>query len=268
MYCKNCGSKVEDGAKFCSVCGARQDGYNQYPPQYQTVYSYQKPLIERLRSKILILIVLWGIISALQYITGLYLIFSLEESMLRGIVTLVFAVFNTVSCVSDYEYRNRIAEYPVGIIEKYAPVGGDIATILYNTAVGGIFGAIISIYPFIIRRFVMKNAEEFKMIEAQYLHDKGYTDIPPNEQDFTNYGRGQYPEYITIYTVDGSSVSTRTVELSILTQQYKSHIKNGKIYLQKRTVDGITKQYFISEERYNAIISNENVNNDFGTVKI
>ena len=58
------------------------------------------------------------------------------------------------------------------------------------------------------------------------------------------------------------------MELSILTQQYKSHIKNGKIYLQKRTVDGITKQYFISEERYNAIISNENVNNDFGTVKI
>ena len=53
MYCKNCGSKVEDGAKLCSVCGARQEGYNQYQPPYQTGYSYQKPLIERLRSKIL-----------------------------------------------------------------------------------------------------------------------------------------------------------------------------------------------------------------------
>lgn len=41
--------------------------------------------------------------------------------MLRGFVTLIFVVFNTVSCVSDYEYRNRIAEYPVGFIENYTP---------------------------------------------------------------------------------------------------------------------------------------------------
>ena len=45
--CKNCGSEIQDGAAFCSACGARVDNYQQQanydpgfnaPPQYTPEY--------------------------------------------------------------------------------------------------------------------------------------------------------------------------------------------------------------------------------------
>ena len=42
MYCKNCGAFVQDGAPFCSNCGAQQNAAQPQQPTYQQ-QTYQQP---------------------------------------------------------------------------------------------------------------------------------------------------------------------------------------------------------------------------------
>ncbi len=269
MFCRNCGMKVQNNGGFCPNCGTRLDtpprgawtDQRIQSPVYTTEYFVQKELIDGLKKRIMGGIVIWGVVAAFQYIVGIFDILSDSESTLWGIVVLIIAVLNTRSCIEDYHYYKEVVRYPVGIVEKYKPMAGSVAALMYNCTVAGIFGLFLSLYTFVVRRFVMKNEMGFKLIEEQY-YDRNDT----SNSDASNaaYSKKVYEDgrMITIYTIDGDKISTKKIAPEYLSEQYIRHIINGKVYLHRRETDGTKKLYFISEEKYNELLSNISKDNE------
>ena len=185
MFCMHCGKEVLDGSKFCRNCGKAVDGENVnqqpqsqygnqvYQPAYQP-YIPQKNIVQQLSAKIKTEAVIWLVIACIQYILGIVNIAigtdNYEDFLITyGIFIILIAVINTVSSVRDFTYSTQILNEPVGIIAKYEPVGGVVATLIYNIIFGGIIGVAGSVYAFIIRNFVLSNQIQFAQIEQQHF---------------------------------------------------------------------------------------------------
>lgn len=53
MKCKNCGSEIKDGAKYCEMCGARMGGEAFEPEDNLMQCIYGPPPVERRKKMIL-----------------------------------------------------------------------------------------------------------------------------------------------------------------------------------------------------------------------
>ena len=237
-------------------------GYQQPPfqPGYYGAYPYfQKPLIEQLRTRLQIESIIWGIIAALQIISGLIFLAlgsEDEEFIFLAVPLILCAICNTAFCINNSNYRNEIRKNPVGIVEEYTPIGSSIACLIYNILLGGIIGVAGAIYAFFVRSFVLKNAWEFKMIEAQFQSSCKNTHNQNNAYDSAYANTSNSERYITIYTINDGKVNTKRAAYSSLPKQYISHIENNNIYLHKKIADGEEKFFFISEKNFNSLTSN------------
>lgn len=62
-FCKNCGSQIDDGSKFCSVCGANQES----PEQQQTNEPiYTAPVTPKASGTLNVGMLVWSIIDLLM----------------------------------------------------------------------------------------------------------------------------------------------------------------------------------------------------------
>lgn len=203
-FCPNCGTSVdgEQPAKRQKIYGlmnydgtgdsqSYQQPQQQYQQQYQQPYrqpyqQYQQPyhqpyypmmkdVVKQLSEKVKIEAVIWLVIACLQYIIGIATIaancdgYGTEGIIMYGIVIILVAIINTFFSVANFKYSNDILMNPVGIIEKYTPIGGVVATLIYNLLLGGIIGVAGSVYAFVVRNFVMSNQMQFAQIEQQVM---------------------------------------------------------------------------------------------------
>ncbi len=188
-FCPNCGSELNDGAKFCQACGGavgeggtqnQQAQYQQpYQAQYQMPYQAKyyapaKNIVQQLSDKVKIQGILAVVIACIQYLMGFLFIIAGADSydgtglIVYGIFVLAVAVANTVISVQNFKFSTDVLRCPVGIISRFSPIGGCVGTLIYNVLFGGIIGIAISIYAFIIRNFVITNEMQFAEIENKY----------------------------------------------------------------------------------------------------
>lgn len=191
-FCSSCGNQLEENSRFCNACGKPTNAAPNFvpppPPQYQTYYhgagmSYRYDFNQQLADKINVKCIMWWIVAGLQYLTALFYVLGgwwmMEEYIIydtdypgfviMGLVVLITAIVNTLVCIKDREFRDEVRERPVGIIERIMPLGKCIGLLIYNIFFGGIVGIILSIYNFSIRRFVIRNQQEFMRLEAECL---------------------------------------------------------------------------------------------------
>ena len=88
--------------------------------------------------------------------------------MPQQFIILIVAAVNFYVCSRDFKYSKEVLDHPVGIVKKYRPLAGLVINLVYNLIVGGIIGAVGSVFWFITRSFVMNNEKEFEAIEAGY----------------------------------------------------------------------------------------------------
>lgn len=194
QYCSNCGNQTEDGVKFCKNCGAALDGgqvANNMPPNqqgyqqgYQSPYQAYPPVqdvLQQLSGKIRTQGIIWMIVCIIQYLAGIlyfyaaidcwYGGFYVDEPvyLVMGIFMILVAAVNTVLCVTNFKYSQEILQRPIGILNKYMPVGGIIGMIIYNILFGGLVGIVGAIYAFTVRSFVLTNQMLFAQKEREFM---------------------------------------------------------------------------------------------------
>lgn len=62
-FCKNCGSQIDDGSKFCSVCGASQESTEQQQPSEPI---YTEPVIPKASGILNVGMLVWSIIDLIM----------------------------------------------------------------------------------------------------------------------------------------------------------------------------------------------------------
>ena len=189
-FCSSCGNQLEENSRFCNSCGKPTNAAPNFvpppPPQYQTYYhgagmSYRYDFNQQLADKINVKCIMWWIVAGLQYLTaifylcyGIWMWYDWDDMIglsivLTALFVLVIAIVNTLVCIKDRKFRDEVRERPVGIIERIMPLGKCIGLLIYNIFFGGIVGIILSIYNFSIRKFVIRNQQEFMRLEAECL---------------------------------------------------------------------------------------------------
>lgn len=208
-FCPKCGNQLTEDTKFCPKCGKSLEDAPAEPaqpvysaPPYQTAgqqfnyappvqpvyppsqpyYPPQKNIVEQLSGKVRAEAIIWTVIACIQYIFGLILItqnsgmYDSDETsaFVVGIVVILAAILNTLFSVANFEYSRKVLQNPVGIVNRFMPVGTVISTLIYNILFGGIIGIAGSIYAFTIRSFVLTNEAQFIQIEQQILSQRQY----------------------------------------------------------------------------------------------
>ena len=164
MFCSKCGKEIKEGQGFCSHCGQNQSpGGIPFVPQRVP----DPVLLNSLSTKIKINGFIWLGVAGIQVIMGFVSLISgiyWEEfsEIISAILVFGIAALNVKSAIADLKYSKAIIENPKGIVEKYAPVKNLIVTLVYNIILGGVVGIAGAIYGFILRGFIMKNADELK----------------------------------------------------------------------------------------------------------
>lgn len=184
QYCSKCGKELMEGSQFCPGCGQAVGGQQTQQPVYpQPRQSYPQPvyqntfgILQQLSSKIKTNAVIWIIIAVFQFIVGLFNMvvgFALNAdyedgttNIIMGIFVILVGVMNMINASRDLKYSKDVLVRPLGIVKRFQPVGNLIGTLIYNLFFGGIIGIVGSIYAFILRNFVMTNAAQFEVIEA------------------------------------------------------------------------------------------------------
>ena len=162
MFCQKCGNEINDGVQFCDKCGTPTNGAQ---PAYNYTAAPTQNLVASLASKVKINGIIWVIIGSIQLLAALVFCTDLDWYMTEAITFLIIGALNIANAVRDFKYSKTVIQSPIGIVEKFQPIGGAIVTLIYNVLFGGLIGIAGSIYYFIMRNFVMKNAEQFKAIE-------------------------------------------------------------------------------------------------------
>ena len=62
-FCKNCGSQIDDGSKFCSICGAAQENTEQ---QNSATPVYTEPVTQKASGNLNVGMLVWSIIDLLM----------------------------------------------------------------------------------------------------------------------------------------------------------------------------------------------------------
>lgn len=70
MWCKNCGSEIEPGAKFCTACGAKVDDNPQTPMNEDQEIVKQAPVKKSKNSKIIFGVIAGILILAIVGFVG------------------------------------------------------------------------------------------------------------------------------------------------------------------------------------------------------
>lgn len=161
MFCVNCGAVLNQGEKFCTECGTPIGG------GYRTVYNSYKPnLIRQLSDKVKIMGIVWLVVGILQVLIGFLIMLAGGETF--SAFMMVVGGLNIWSATQDLSYSNTVINEPVGVVEKFEPLGSAITTLVYNVVIGAVFGVAGSIYYFYVRNFVLSNAQQFNQIEMEY----------------------------------------------------------------------------------------------------
>ena len=173
-YCSHCGRELFDEAVFCPGCGCatpkyppvQQTNYNPYPSNNYNAYQSNNynlqqvdvtQLVCTLSQRLNTNAIIWLVIGILQILAGVFVNF----------VIIIVGVLNIISAVNDMKYSKALLQNPRGIVPKFEPLAGPIITLVYNLIVGGVVGAVGSIYYFLaIRSFVMENKPAFQSLDS------------------------------------------------------------------------------------------------------
>ena len=198
-FCPECGTVnggAANGGSTYQQYGAPQYGTPQYgtpqygAPQYGNSYrggSYntrpkesryvwvEEPewIIKELISKIKIEAIMWLVIACIQAVLGLIYFAIASDSgdeyyTFLGIAIMIVAGMNISFSIKAFTFAKEVYIEPVGVLERYAPIGKPLGSLIYNILFGGLIGVIASIYAFVIRNFVITHEMEFYKIEEDY----------------------------------------------------------------------------------------------------
>ena len=173
-FCQNCGKQIQDNSEFCSSCGQRLN--NQAPPPYMNYnYAYvnnnpTSNLVQNLSKKVKINAIIWIVVASLQVVIGLAnlmigILYNMAyiylnpgtTNIVLGLFVLLVSALNYFGAARDFKYSKEVLVKPVGIVDKFSPIGGCVANLIYNLLLGGVIGIAGSIYYFFVRSFVNSN---------------------------------------------------------------------------------------------------------------
>ncbi len=174
-FCVFCGGELNPQAAVCLQCGcpANTASVPPMPPTYAQQPNYapyprkrsRPELVYTLAKRVKINAIIWLIIGFIQVFAGIVLVIEYEEATF--VFPIIVGAFNVYASIKDSQFHTLLLDSPVGgeILERYEPVGGMIATFIYNVIFGGLIGVVGSIYySLAIRGYVMEHREEFSQV--------------------------------------------------------------------------------------------------------
>lgn len=170
-YCSHCGQQIMDEAVICVHCGCPVD--NTFRAQAKPPEN-PKTLLNTLSQRVQIGGIIWIIVGSFQILYALISLFLYIDFSI--FVLAAVGIWNIVSSVKDFTYTKEVLNNPSGIVEKYEPLSGSIAMLIWNSMcffvcllfvdlLGifiGLLGVGASIYHLVaIRGFVMSKRDAF-----------------------------------------------------------------------------------------------------------
>ena len=158
MFCTRCGAEVPDDGKYCAHCGnamgvdsnmfgaARENNFMANRAKYEILFD--------LARKEKVSYSFWMIVGILQVCSGWLL-------DIFGWWMVIVGVLNIVHALDCRHFSKRLFQ---GAISGNQAIGryqdglfGMIVVAAYNVVVGEIVGAVVSVWEFHVRNFVLRN---------------------------------------------------------------------------------------------------------------
>ena len=186
MYCKNCGTQIQENGRFCPNCG-NPVTFRSNPVSESGEMSILAALVKKINTEAMV----WIIIAVVQVVAGIIIARvrtdwgvslieiekkygtyekSVKEAIQPVCLVWIMAMINIAYAVINFIRANRIKKNPTGIIESYWPILGLEILLICNLLFGCVVGIAGSILGFLTRDFVMKHKMEFSQIEVRFNH--------------------------------------------------------------------------------------------------
>ena len=192
MFCRECGSELKNGAKFCVNCGTAVEDLSESSnyekngateenkeevqsediaaKKYKSVQQddnlkIEKPditIISELISKEEISMYIWIGVVVLQALIGL----------LYYSPALWVAIWNAIACFMTNSFCRKMKENPIDIYKHYEnALISEIIFLLINLFAGGVIGVVGAGYDLYVRNFAVQHKTEILAVE-EYTKSK------------------------------------------------------------------------------------------------
>lgn len=160
MFCKNCGTEIQENTSFCPHCGTPTETSIQSNSFQGQGQSTQQVLLHTYVERVKTNAIIWMVIGGIQIFLGLFVQW----------VLLIVGIVNLIASIRNLNYSKEVIQNPRGIVAREKPLLGSIIVLIYNLLLGGIIGVIGSIYYLIgVRSFVLENETYFTNLENESL---------------------------------------------------------------------------------------------------
>lgn len=157
IYCQNCGRKLEDNDRFCSVCGAKVEKER----------NVNDEIIKELYKKERVSLYFWIAVASIQ--GGIGILFLVCGVNVTAISLIGMGCWNGIASYGRNQFCQQILKKPVGIYKHYEEeLATDIIFLILNLVLGGIVGAIAAGYDLYVRSFALEHKEELINIELNF----------------------------------------------------------------------------------------------------
>lgn len=167
-YCQNCGTQHEESAAFCTECGAKigatiSAAENQPASAPKTLSEDAGRALGTLVGKMKTSSTIWTLVGIYQLVGGLVTIL-----FGYGITMIALGIWNLVQSSRQRKNAEAFQAKPVNLVGYFENQKTTcIVFIFVNFILGGIIGAVGSIYDFMTCNYVLTHKDAFNELDRR-----------------------------------------------------------------------------------------------------
>lgn len=181
MFCGNCGAKIDEGARFCQVCGVSTDFIaKKEEVKYSNIF---KRLLAAIIDLVIVIALFFSIFFFMGIVIGFYGIFagvSDTDSLLTFTDSAFFGAFTNIFLfaifIFYFSYLNYKKEGTIGkSVFKMRVVDEDFKSLTFSKSLIRTFSSIISsitFFGYLVQIFTSKNQSLHDLIAKTVVIDK------------------------------------------------------------------------------------------------